>query len=208
MNVTTRPNRKPPGGGRHAQSGVIMLIVLVSLVALLAAGIALIRSANVGLLQAGNIAFKRDLQNEAEQGIKTAITRLNSGALKSESARLADIPSINYSASKLASDATRGIPAIMLNDTAFAASGMTGAETTDSATGVKLLTVIDRQCYASGTYSNSSCVSRDVLSSSLTVSKSTQSTQAAAPEAPIYRITVRATGPRNTQFFMQATVVR
>lgn len=194
--------RRSKGG--PAPRGIVLPFALVALVVLLLAGVALIRALDVSLLQAGNLAFRRDLANQAERGFVKASTLLGSGALATESLREADSLANNYSASRLASNA-QGIPSVLVNDSAFTTAGFTGADITDSATGVTLRWVIDRQCAATGSALATSCA---------TASRATDSAAddryklVNAETQPVYRISVRATGPRNTQAFFQSTVVR
>lgn len=186
------------------QRGVILLFTLVALAVLLVGGIALLRSMDGALLQAGNLAFRRDLVNEAERGMARAITLLSSGDLASESARQAHALDKNYSATRLASDA-HGIPNALLSAANWTASGMTGADLTDTTTGVTLRVVIDRQCAAVGDFIDTECVT---VSGTSDTSADDRYRRVNAEERPVYRISVRADGPRNTQAFFQTTVVR
>jgi len=189
------------------QSGVIMLLVLVALVALLATGIALVRSSDVGLMQAGNLAFRRDLQNQAERGIKAAIAQFATGApLASESARSSNQLNINYSATRLATDA-RGIPLVLLSETLYVNASMAGTDLSDTATAVTVRTVIDRLCAAATTtYNSDTCTNVDP-----DIGRLPQPIDSQSPvtpngiERPVYRISVRATGPRQTQVYLQST---
>jgi len=190
---------------RSHQSGIIMLIVLVALAVLLSAAVALVRSSDVFQRQAGNLAFRRDLQNQAERGIKSAIVLLNTGGLSTEAARISSAPSLNYSAAQLSADA-HGIPDAILSDAGFSAAGMTGSDITDSEAGITVRTVIDRQCAAVGAYSTTGCVT--VSSGTTDPAGDSRHKAIQNSRLPVYRITVRASGPHNTQLFMQATVVR
>lgn len=202
MRRTPAPCRRRKGA--LASRGIVLPFTLVALVVVLLAGVALIRALDVSLLQAGNLAFRRDLANQAERGFSKAGTLLSSGALSTEASREADSLANNYVASRLASNA-QGIPTVLVNDSAFTTAGFTGADITDSATGVTVRWVIDRQCAATGSALSTSCA---------TASRSTDSAAddryklVNAETQPVYRISVRATGPRNTQAFFQSTVVR
>lgn len=203
---------KPPARSRITlpttlptqQRGVILLFTLVALAVLLVGGIALLRSMDGALLQAGNLAFRRDLVNEAERGMAKAITLLSTGDLASEGNRQAHALDKNYSATRLASDA-HGIPNALLSAANWTASGMTGADITDSTTGVTLRVVIDRQCVATGDFVDTECVT---LSGTTDTAADDRYRRVNAEERPVYRISVRADGPRNTQAFFQTTVVR
>ncbi len=202
------PPKLPPHFPR--QSGVIMLIVLVALVALLSAGIALVRSSEVGLLQAGNLAFQRDLNNQAERGIQAALAQFDAtGALADDASRTTSLLTKNYSAKRLATDA-RGIPLVLLSQSNFEAAGLTDTEDLhDTQNAVVVRTVIDRLCANAGPYNKATCTNFSSAIGQTPASVDTQSRgNLSSPELPVYRISVRATGPRNTQVFLQTTLSR
>jgi len=130
---------------------------------------------------------------------------LNTGALVTETTRTTDQLTLNYSASTLASNA-QGIPLVLVNDTTFTSAGMTDTTAiSDTTADVTIRTVIDRQCVAAGAYSSASCVS------SATKTNAAQAgtvwiKRAKAPGNATYRISVRVSGPRNTQTFHQMIV--
>ena len=64
-------NRQPRHLGhgtprRAAQRGVVLLYSLIALVIMLIAAIALVRSFQTSLFNAGNLGFKRDMRNQSE----------------------------------------------------------------------------------------------------------------------------------------------
>jgi type IV pilus assembly protein PilX len=189
----------PPN--RCRQRGVIMFFTLVTLVILLLAVTGLVRSFGTSLTLAGNIAFKRDLANQGERAMAQAITQFKSGgALVTSSAREANLLDSNYFAAALASD-SHGIPLMLINDSIF--SG-TGGDITDSNTNVTIRYVIDRLCDSAGAFNSSTCVSVKLTNTEggtgwLARSKVGKENQ------PVYRISVRVAGPRNTQAYLQST---
>lgn len=188
---------------RRQQSGFIMVITLVCLVLMLIAAVALTRSSTNTLLQAGNFAFKRDLLNQAERGLAKAVYELNSGALlASEVNRRTNQLTANYSATQLESNA-QGIPKVLINNSTYTSSGMSLADFTDSTAGITIRTVIDRQCSSSGAFSTTNCVS---IAEDLPASGGATPKRPKADARPTYRITVRITGPRNTQAFQQMII--
>lgn len=194
--------------GSSRQTGVIMLIVLVALVALLSAGIALVRSSDVGLLQAGNLAFQRDLNNQAERGIKAALAQFATGVLATEAARTSNQPTANYSALRLPTNAA-GIPLALLNDAGFNGIGQSTNDLVDTPAGVTVRTVIDRLCTTTGAYSSSSCTNyASAIGKTPSPVDSQDRGNLTSAELPVYRISVRATGPRYTQVFLQTTLSR
>lgn len=185
-----------------------MIITLIALSLLMLSALALIRSFDTSLSMAGNLAFKRDLVNQGERGMAKAIALFNTGALSTATARKSDSLANNYSAIILNSD-LHGIPMALINNTTFGGAGMnTAADISDTASGVTVRYVIDRLCTVAGeAFSNEKCIgfkqtSSQGGSSFLAPKKTGQEFQ------PVYRISVRATGPRNTQVFLQTTITR
>ena len=169
-----------------SQRGAILLITLISLALLMLSTMALIRSFDTSLSLAGNMAFKRDLTNQGERGIAKATSLVKSGVLGSS-----NVTGSNYSASTLTSD-SHGLPNALLKDSAF---GFTGADITDVSAGVTVRYVIDRQCQ------NTTPLDISKHCSFVNVGTDSNPTYQA-----VYRISVRANGPRNTQVYLQTTV--
>lgn len=196
----------PPAifSNRPQESGAIMLITLVTLVLVMLSALALIRSFDTSLSMAGNLAFKRDLLNRAEEGMAVAIALFDTGALADQSARESDSLGNNYKASMLASN-SRGIPMVLLNETNYTASNMSAHDISDSGdASVTIRYVIDRLCTASGAATSSQCV----RNASVESGSSGEAAKRASTYRPVYRISVRATGPRNTQVYLQTTIRR
>lgn len=207
---------------RSSQRGVVLLFSLIALVVLLIAAVALVRSFNTSLFTAGNIAFKRDLQNQGERAVDKVLTAFRSGALASPTARAADSPTNHYSATMLASNA-QGIPTALQDATQYATVADTStditAATDTSLVGqaVSIQYVIDRLCSATGNETSlgaSACVlannpipagtsSSNLLSADRAPLCATCSS--AAPQGVVYRVTVKVNGPRGTTSFFQST---
>ncbi|KAF7600227.1 MAG: hypothetical protein CGU28_03815 [Candidatus Dactylopiibacterium carminicum] len=192
-----RPMPAPP-----RQRGMILLVTLLVMVILLVSSVALLRSFDTSLLLSGNLAFKRDLVNQGERGMAKAIAAFNNGALSDDSAREANIGTINYSASILSSNA-KGIPEVLLSTSKYSAAGMAGTDISDN--GVTIRTVIDRQCASAGEFSISTCVYVPGYSDT---GGTSWLKKAGSEYVPVYRVSVRVDGPRNTQVFLQTTLVR
>jgi Tfp pilus assembly protein PilV len=188
---------------RHAQRGVVMVVTLIALVLLLVGVAAMLRGVDSGALIVGNLAFRRDLTNQADQAIVTAKTALVSGAINTDVKRQADITAAHYYASRLpsATGATNGIPAILVSDTAYATAF--GAPAT-STLGITLRYVIDRQCYAQGGYDFASC---EYVNDPQNKGGTPNHPQPGANTRPVYRISVRVSGPRNTEAYFQSIYI-
>ena len=200
------PARRRPGSRRTArpqhQRGVIMIITLIALVILMIGGVALVRSFDTSMLLSGNLAFKRDLVNQGERGMAQAITALTSGTLASDPTRQNDLASSNYSATVLPTDLRSGIPLALFGDDPTFTAAWTAGDITDAQVTIRY--VIDRQCSASGAYDASTCNS--MVGVAADASGSNFLKKAGGGTRPVYRISVRVTGPRNTQAFLQNTV--
>lgn len=191
------------GMNLQRQRGVVLLFAMIVVVLLLIAAVALIRSVDSSLIVAGNIAFKRDLLNQGERAIAIARKSMSgNGALADSAIRQSNLPANNYAAIVLPTNA-QGIPNILLSDDAWASSHMTGADITDNTSGVTIRYVIDRLCTENGPPSSAKCVvsSRGANGGSDFLSLH----KAGGGTAPVYRISVRITGPKNTQTYVQST---
>lgn len=199
----------------RAQRGAVLLMTMIILVVLMIAGVALVRSFDTSLLQAGNIAFKRDLVNQGERVVPVVLTAFQTGSLSTPAQRANHLPGSNYSATMLASNA-QGIPQVLLADNAgFATVGTTANDIPVAAQGVSIRYVIDRLCRVTGLDSalgEGDCVVADSGAPSGGTSHEWQRAERGAggmagalPQQVVYRISIRVDGPRNTQTFLQTT---
>lgn len=197
--------------GPRRQRGVVLIFALISLVILLIGAVAMMNSMNASLFNAGNYGFKRDLTNQGERALNTVIGLISTGALGTEAAREANNNGANYRASMLASD-PQGIPLVLQqSDAAFAASGFTAPAIVVNDQGldmgVTVRYVIDRMCVNAGAVDKNSCTTAGTLApTGGTPSPGGTAEDTALPVQAVYRVTIRVTGPRNTQSFFQATI--
>lgn len=182
------------------QRGVVLLVTLVAMVILMISAIALVRSFNSSVLLSGNLAFKRDLVNQGERGMAKAIGLFKTGGtLATETARTVTTVGSNYSASVLAAN-DRGVPKMLIKDSLWT---MTGSDITDDVSKVTVRYLIDRLC-TTGTveFSTKSCT---YVAGVTDKGGSNWLKKAGSGDLPVYRISVRASGPHNTQVFLQTT---
>lgn len=199
--ITIKPIYLAERAGRRVlnvnkQSGIVMLITLLSLVILMLASIALIRSTDANLLIAGNLAFKRDVLNQAERAIPGIKAKFAVGALSSSTVRQSDLASSNYYATIQANN-SKGIPNVLMGVTDANANNVIDANSK-----IIVRYVIDRMCLSTGPVSTTACS----LSQSTTDAGGdalNDPEKAKGVDVPIYRISIRATGPRNTESFLQ-----
>jgi len=181
-----------------------MFVTLIALVIMMLASIALIRSTDTNLLIAGHLSFKRDLLNQAERSIPIIRNQFRAGGLlPSEFSRIGDNAAANYLATIQPGDINAyGIPNILLNTTAFD-SAFPNNNIVDNDAKITIRYVIDRMCLAPGVVTAANC----------TLSLTTQNTSGTGipgpplpgVNLPVYRISMRITGPRNTETYLQTS---
>jgi hypothetical protein len=214
---STLLSRSGPGGKKHSQGGIILVITLFCLVIMLVSAIALIRSSDASVVLLGNLGFKRDLINQGEIGVQKVYAAFNNvGApLITQTSRLSNAPGSNYSTCVLPSD-SRGIPLLLEDDANFGGTVATdlnsnpvcaGAVAMSSnditnLLGVTVRYVVDRLCTDNQVPSSTNCVT-DNLGHDQGGSNNEQK-PGGAP-APIYRISIRVRGPHNTATYIQST---
>jgi type IV pilus assembly protein PilX len=196
---------------RGAQKGAVLIFVLIALALLLIGGVAMVRSMNVTLFNAGNYAFKRDLVNQSERAVDAAYTSFGSGALAVAAVREKALVSANYSGALLPSN-PQGIPMALLDDAEFAKAGL-AANDIKVDPGVVIRYVVDRLCASGheGPANQTVCtmagpgtigVSTD---EQINATQNTTGGQGASSLQPVYRISVRVIGPRGTESYFQST---
>ena len=200
---------------KQQQRGIVLVFALITLVILLIGAVAISRSINASQFTVGNIGFKRDLTNQGERALQIALDAVRgTGALAAVTTRNTNLPSANYSATLLATNA-QGIPNALLSDTTFAAVGVATNDITVTDMSVTIRYVIDRMATTTGSCNSSSCTmanqtvfgggSSEWINSQTNSGAANNANPSAVPEQPIYRITLRVRGPRNTLSFFQST---
>jgi len=199
---------------RRRQRGVVMIFGLIALAIMLIGAAAMVRSMNTSLANAGNLGFKRDLTNQGERAMAEVLALMQSGVLATETARQADNPAVNYRASQFngAAITAQGMPLALMNDAAFSTVGTATRDIALADMGVTVRYVVDRLCFAAGIAKTEECTMADSLVSNtanssdpLTAEFGSAGGAGAVPQLVVYRLSVRVTGPRQTQAFFQTT---
>jgi len=198
----------------RSQRGVTMLFGLIALAIMMIGAAAMVRSMNTSLFSAGNLGFKRDLTNQAERALANIMPLMNAGVLSSELARQSHSPTQNYSAMLLPSNA-QGVPNALVSDTLFGASARATNDIVVADQAVVVRYIVDRLCTADGLADASRCTMSDLgvpsggsASALLTAVDNSTGGAGALPQQVVYRLSIRVTGPRNTQAFFQTTFSR
>lgn len=186
----------------QGQRGVVLLLCLIVLVILLAGGVAVVRSMNTSLTSAGNLAFRRDLVNQGERAVSFVLAnKMASGGPLANATD--DLPGENFKATKLDTN-TQGVPLALLDDKTFGSVGKADKDIVDAAAQVSIRYVIDRLCSSTGPATSTGCVQSSAAPNAGTGGGA----RPLPPTATIYRLSLRVTGPRDTQVFMQSTFTK
>lgn len=186
----------------RTQQGVVLFVALIALVVMSLAAVALIRSVDTNTIIAGNLAFKQSATNSADSGIETAIAWLESTAVNNANVLKNDSAEDDYFAT------STGDAKALADASTTIATGSNITDGTDSS-GNTIHYVIQRMCTAPGEPTESSC-----LFGAPVAGTSSQGVKS-APEAgailnnsqsPMYRITAKVAGPKNTVSYIQAFV--
>mgnify|MGYP001160712693 FL=1 len=178
-----------------AQKGVVLFFSLIALVVMSLAAVALIRSVDTTSLIAGNLSFRRSATISADSGTETAMAWLKT---KNNNLLVNNITSDGYYAVNTANAKT-----LVNGATAKLATG-TGITAGVDNSGNTITYIIQRMCSSTGVADEYKCL--------LSTNASAQSSkQAGKPipivtisKTPVYRVTVKVAGPKNTVSYIQA----
>lgn len=189
------------------QAGVILFVTLIALVIMTIGALAIVRSFDTSMTMSGNMAFRRDLVNQGELGVNTATNLLSTGSLSTDEAQQQNHYDLNYSAQVLASN-NQGIPLALVDNRVFTETlGMSSSnDITDSKSGVTIRYVIDRMCNQTGAFDTAKCSYSTITSEDKGGSDFIQ--KPSGFNRPTYRISIRVSGARSTQAYIQAIVLK
>ena len=191
------------GSRAHVQRGAVLFIALIVLVAMSLASVALIRSVDTATLGAGNIALKQSAAQAAERAVGMAMAQFDPFAVPAGFfATLANAnahqSAQNYCASLLPTD-KRGVPLVLtsLGNKECDGQPLNPANEVTTTNKERLRYVIERLCTDAGAPDQSKCNIEQVLPTGGTVGSGPHF----GDTVPLYRVTVRVDGPRNTRHF-------
>lgn len=216
--LTTRPQACT---SRQSQQGVVLFIAMIALVVMSLAAVALIRSVDTNTLITGNLSFKQTSIASSSYGIESLSDYLGAQALNYGSNNDANN---GYYAVCTSTQSSADNPCDGANITA-AATWQAGA-TSRLADGLGIVDgvdaygntieyIVERMCYEQiDVIANPALARQRCLLAKRTNDNRSKNvlnmTRVGAPEVltdlPVYRVTVRVTGPKNTVSFIQAFI--
>lgn len=211
---------------RQSSRGVVLLTTMLILVVVLLGAVALVRSFDTSLTTAGNLSFKRDLAQQSELAAQTILSQFRDGGpMSTRAARKDPIQAIGYSAAVQPSNLL-GLPQVLLfdRDAPWPAGWPAGVARVDAGRGIWLAYVVDRLCSEPGDEQalgadkcvtagpptkpeggSSSLWRRAEQGSAVAAGGAGAGLAGAVTQATVYRISIRAFGPRGTESFFQTT---
>lgn len=213
----------------NQQRGIVLFIALIALLVISLAAVALIRSVDTSTLIAGNLAFKQSATNGGEGALLRATQWIESKAAVDPSVELnADSLGNGYYATSTALATANGYAATMssyqmlTSDATWAANksqvaqiNCNGVVSDTDCGGNQIRYVIERMCSLSGAAvgalapANQQCLFGPISdsTSSQNVKDATNADGLTTSSgAPMYRVTARVIGPKNTVSYIQSFV--
>lgn len=196
------------------QQGVVLFFALIALLALSLAAAALVRSVDSSVLAAGNLAFKQSAAMSGDIAITSAGKWIASHALSLN----ANDQTAGYHASNpQPADANYAVDHIDLKSNAVwtdntktepASGSGIDANGYDALTGNTTRYVIQRMCKNQGSTSASSCIFGVAAAEGGSRGALGYNGAGLTPtgDSPLYRVTARILGPKNTVSYIQSFV--
>ena len=200
-----------------SQSGFVLVIALIVLAAMTLAAAAMVRTVDTSTMLARNISFKRDALNRNDVALEVAINQFRAGgSLTASVDKTIHDATKNYSAVMLPTD-TDGVPLVLKNaetsGTFYLAASVTppfpqgtlgrvdpASISSAFALGMTSIYLIERMCTAVGPALTENCI----VNGRAQAGGTQPNDKPGQLFPPMYRITARVTGPRNTVSYVQA----
>lgn len=194
--VPARPRRAA------SQQGMVLLVALIVLVAVMVAGVAMMRSVDTATLVSGNLAFQRAATHATDRGVEGAIKMLMDK--KAADNLDANDPTNGYFAQ------LRGLednPPAGKSWQEFWQASLASASYSvgDDGFGNQIAFVVHRACDEAKPANGTDCVASPVITSMITDDPENPSPYKAVTHI-YYRITVRVSGPKRTESYVQTYV--
>jgi type IV pilus assembly protein PilX len=199
---------------KRNQSGVVLFVALVSMVVMSLAAVALIRSVDTNNIIAGNLSYKQTATISSSFGIENVADTLGIKSLAYANSN--DAANGYYATCKtfdaattcdgrnLTADAS-WVPGVKSRLADGIVTGITGGV---DAYGNTIQYIVERMCNAASTPDSINCL---LVVSNLDISGHGGINEPLVPpetplEIPLYRVTVRIAGPKNTISYIQAFI--
>ena len=200
---------------KSKQTGVVLFLAMIALVVMSLAAVALIRSVDTNSMITGNLAYKQTAAISSSYGIESMVDALGPMPLTYGDA---NDPANGYYA--LCSNFDGGSADRCSGNNLTADASWVAGTNSSLATGTGLVAgrdaygntiqyIVERMCHQVGAPTKAACLQAgsDPDNSSKNVLNEPQAGAPKPPtEIPVYRVTVRIAGPKNTVSYIQAFI--
>lgn len=199
---------------QHSQQGFVLFLALVSLVVMSLAAVALIRSVDTNSQITGNLAFRQNATLSSAFGLEAVAQTIGSQLAGYETANDA---TNGYYATCLNFDAAAANPCggerltldaqWVPDTTSQLADGLPGVTNGKDSYGNTVQYIVERMCNVTGATDVQRCMVTSTSGEGNTkgvTSVTRYSLDSVPVDLPLYRVTVRIAGPKNTVSYVQA----
>jgi type IV pilus assembly protein PilX len=196
------------------QQGFVLFLALVSLVVMSLAAVALIRSVDTNSQITGNLAFRQNATLSSAYGLEAVAQTIGSQLVGFETN---NNPAMGYYATCLNFDASAANPCEgerltldaqwVPNTTSALANGLPGINNGVDPYGNTVQYIVERMCNVTGAADVERCMVTTTTGEGGSIKGTDINPPALSVEPvdnPLYRITVRIAGPKNTISYVQA----
>ena len=200
---------------KNAQSGVVLFLAMIALVVMSLAAVALIRSVDTNSMITGNLAYKQTATVSSSYGIESVVDTLGPMALTyadtsdETNGYYARCTVFDGSSTDRCSGNNLTLDASWVPGTSSKLATGTGITDGKDAYGNTIQYIVERMCHQEGVPSKAACLQAgsDLDNGSKNVlNEPTAGAPTVAAELPLYRVTVRIAGPKNTISYVQAFI--
>lgn len=195
--------RRAGAAARRGQGGIVLVVALLVLVAVTLAAVSIMRSVDTATLVAGNLAFQQAATRAADKGIEQAIAVIQ--AKNTAGTLHVDDSSNGYFATLRSADS----PSAGTTWQAFWQANYTANSVAlpKDQFDNQISYVIHRECAnASPAGAGGQCVASPAVTRATGNSQEAGELELNAASAVYYRITVRVSGPRRTESYVQSHI--
>lgn len=213
----TKQLRPIPFRTKQTQSGVVLFVALITLVVMSLAAVALIRSVDTNSVITGNLSYKQTAAISSSFGLENMADTIGTQTTSySEANHASDgyyatcvstfAPAVidqNCSGANLTSDASwqPGVTSRLADGVGVGIAGGVDAY------GNTIQYIVERMCNVAGVADETRCLSNTTdLNNDSKSCKNYPCDKTDAVPLPIYRVTIRVAGPKNTLSFIQAFI--
>ena len=213
--VLAKLNGANPAQVLHRQQGFVLFLALVSLVVMSLAAVALIRSVDTNSLITGNLAFRQNAKLSSAYGLEAVAQTIGTQLIGYETI---NDPTNGYYATCMTFDGNAANPcggenltqdaSWVPDTTSQMADNLPGIINGVDLYGNTVQYIVERMCNVAGATATDRCMlttsSGEGNSKRTLTGYNDRSRDSPPVDSPLYRITVRIAGPKNTISYVQA----